>query len=68
MDIEEYWKQVCCLNEQINQKLVQAARLRREGRSEEWAAMERDIDRDIDALVDLKELFHRSRPGEEAEV
>lgn len=68
MDIEEYWKQVCCLNEQINQKLVQAARLRREGRSEEWAAMERDIDRDIDALVDLKERFHRSRPGEETEV
>lgn len=68
MEIEEYWKHVCCLNEQINQKLVQAARLRREGRSEEWAAMERDIDRDIDALVDLKERFHRSRPGEEAEV
>lgn len=68
MEIEEYWKQVCRLNEQINHKLVQAARLRREGRTVEWAAMEREIDRDIDALVDLKERFHRSRPGEEATV
>ena len=68
MEIEEYWKQVCGLNEQINQKLEQAARLRREGRAEEWVAMEREIDRDIDALVDLKERFHRSRPGEEAAV
>lgn len=31
MTIEEYWEQVCRLNGQINEKLLQATRLRGEG-------------------------------------
>lgn len=61
MKIEEYQKQVCRLNEQINRKLTEAARFRKEGRLAEWAAMEKAADRDIDALVDLKAQFGLSR-------
>lgn len=66
MTIEEYWEQVCRLNGQINEKLVWAARLRREGKLEAYAVLEREIDRDIDALVDLKERFRQHRQGKEA--
>lgn len=61
MVIEEYQKQVCRLNEQINKKLTEAARFRKEGRLAEWMAMEEAADRDIDALVDLKMRFGQSR-------
>lgn len=63
-DVVEYWRQVCLLNTQINEKMVQAARLRKEGRAEECAALEAEIDALIDALVDLKE--RHSRLGKEA--
>ncbi len=59
-----YWAQVCHLNEQINEKLKQAAQLRSAGRFAEYAALEREIDRDIDALVDWK--AQNGRPGKEA--
>lgn len=58
------WEPVCRLNAQINEKLAQAARLRKSGNLTEYAALEREIDRDIDALVDLKE--RHGRPGKEA--
>lgn len=50
----EYWQQVCRLNARINEKLVQAVRLRKMGRTAEYAALEAEIDKDIDALVELK--------------
>lgn len=50
----EYWQQVCRLNARINEKLVQAARLRKMGRTAEYAALEAEIDKGIDALVELK--------------
>lgn len=59
-----YWRQVCLLNTRINEKLVQAARLRKSGRTEECAALEAEIDATVDALVDLKE--RHSRLGKEA--
>lgn len=58
---EEYWQEVSRLNEQINGKILEAADLRREGRLEEYALMEQEIDREIDALVDLKERFRQRR-------
>lgn len=63
-DVVEYWRQVCLLNTQINEKRVQAARLRKAGRAEECAALEAEIDALVDALVDLKE--RHSRLGKEA--
>ncbi len=66
MTIEEYWEQVCRLNGQINEKLLQATRLRGEGNLTAYAELEREIDRDIDALVDLKEDFCQHRHGKEA--
>ena len=66
MTIEEYWEQVCRLNGQINEKLLQATRLRSEGKLTAYAELEREIDRDIDALVDLKEDFRQHRQGKEA--
>lgn len=59
-----YWREVCRLNEQINEKLVEAAHLRKAGRLAEYATLEIEIDREIDALVDLKE--RHGRPGKEA--
>lgn len=59
-----YWAEVCRLNEQINEKLVEVARLRKAGRLAEYATLESEIDREIDALVDLKE--RHGRPGKEA--
>ena len=59
-----YWRETCRLNEQINEKLVEAARLRKAGRLAEYAALESEIDREIDALVDLKD--RHGRPGKEA--
>lgn len=56
-----YYAEVCRLNEQINEKLVEAACLRKAGRLVEYAALENEIDRDIDALVDWKE--RHGRPG-----
>lgn len=58
------WADVCRLNAQINGKLTEAARLRKAGRLTEYAALEREVDRDIDVLVDLKE--RHGRPGKEA--
>ena len=66
MTIEEYWEQVCRLNGQINEKMLQATRLRGEGNLTAYAGLESEIDRDIDALVDLQEDFHQSRQGKEA--
>ncbi len=59
-----YWQQIRRLNTQINEKLVQTARLRKAGQAEECAALEAKIDTTVDALVDLKE--RHSRPGKEA--
>lgn len=58
---EEYWQEVCRLNEQINGKILEAADLRRKGRFKEYALMEQEIDREIDVLVDLKERFRQHR-------
>ncbi len=65
MTIEKYWEQVCLLDGQINGKLIEAAKLRREGKLEVYAALEKEIDRDIDALVELKERFRKCRHGKE---
>lgn len=54
------------MNGQINEKLLQATRLRGEGNLTAYAELEREIDRDIDALVDLKEDFCQHRHGKEA--
>jgi len=66
MTIEEYWEQVCRLDGQINGKLIEATRLRREGKLEAYATLEKEIDRDIDALVELKERFRQCRHWKEA--
>lgn len=50
----EYWQQVCRLDARINEKLVQVARLRKMGRTAEYVALEAEIDKEIDALVELK--------------
>lgn len=55
--VAEYWKQLCLLNSRINEMLVQAARLRKEGRTAEYTAMKREVDSEIDALVDLRERY-----------
>lgn len=59
----EYWQQVCRLNGRINEKLVQAARLRKMGRTAEYAALEAEIDKEIGALVDLKGRYSTVRKG-----
>ncbi len=59
-----YWQQICRLNTQINEKLVQTAQLRKAGQAEECAALEAEIDATVDALVNLKD--RHSRPGKEA--
>ncbi len=64
MNVEDYVEQVCRLDRRIDNKLERSARLRREGRLAEWAALEREIDRDVDALVDLK--ARQAAPRKEA--
>ena len=59
----EYWQQVCRLNGRINEKLVQAAQLRKMGRTAEYAALEAEIDKELDALVDLKGRYSTVRKG-----
>lgn len=59
----EYWQQVCRLNARINEKLVQAAQLRKIGRTAEYAALEAEIDKEIDVLVDLKGRYSTVRKG-----
>lgn len=57
-------QQVYCLNRQIDSKIARAAQLKQAGRLVEWAALEREIDSDIDRLVDMK----ASRPDQRKEV
>ena len=57
-------QQVYCLNRQIDSKIARAAQLKKAGRLAEWAALEREIDSDIDRLVDMK----TSRPDQRKEV
>lgn len=54
MKVETYLEQVPRLNRRINKRLSMAERLRKEGRLEEWAALEREVTCDIDRFVDLQ--------------
>ena len=54
------------MNQRINEKLAEAARLYREGRFAEWAALDREITGDIDRYVDMQRAFGSS--GKEAAV
>lgn len=54
------------MNQRINEKLAEAARLYREGRFAEWAALDWEITGDIDRYVDMQRAFGSS--GKEAAV
>ncbi len=54
------------MNRKINEKLAEAARLYREGRFAEWAALDREITGDIDRYVDMQRAF--GSLGKEAAV
>lgn len=54
------------MNWSIDKKLAEAARLYREGRLAEWAALDREITGDIDRYADMRRAF--GCPGKEAAV
>ena len=62
IDLEQLYE----MNQRINEKLAEAARLYREGRFAEWAALDREITGDIDRYADKKRAF--GSPGKEAAV
>lgn len=65
MSVTEYLERVHKLNQQIDEKLARVARLRKAKLVEEWVALEKEIDKDIDALVALKEQYRQKREQKE---
>lgn len=55
--LDEQKEQLHNLNRRIDERLAQAAQLRRAGRFEEWAEMEQTITREIDRFVDMQRAF-----------
>ena len=65
MTIEEYWKEICKIDQRINEKLVRVAALRKAKLVEEWMALEREIDKDIDEMMALKEQYRKQKERKE---
>ena len=65
MTIEEYWKEICKIDKRINEKLVRVAALRKAKLVEEWMTLEREIDKDIDEMMALKEQYRKQKERKE---
>lgn len=65
MSVIEYWQEICEINQRINEKLVRAALLRKAKLVEEWVALEREIDKDIDEMLAIKERYRQKREQKE---
>ena len=67
MSVMEYWQEICKINQRINEKLVRVAALRKAKLVEEWVALEREIDKDIDEMVAIKERYRQKREQKQKE-
>ena len=65
MSVIEYWQEICEINRRINEKLVRVALLRKAKLVEEWVALEREIDKDIDEMLAIKERYRQKREQKE---